>query len=344
MNTQLKKLSDQVIVVTGGSSGIGLTTARMAARAGAAVVIAARNEHALSDACAQIRRDGGCAEYVVADVSDIRAVERIAETAVQHFAGIDTWVNNAAVSMYGRLMELTVEDMRRQFETNFWGTVYGSRVAVQHLRDRGGAIINVASGLADRAIPLQGIYCAAKHAMKAFTDTLRMELEAEAAPISVTLVKPASIDTPFFEKAKTYLDVEPQPIPPVYAPETVARAILYCAEHPLRDVFVGGMAKAMSLLGNVAPRTMDRYMERTTFTSQQSSRPVQPGRSDNLYTPVEDDGGPRGRYEGRVMETSLYTDVTLHRPMVALRIVGVGLALAGMAVRALESRRATVNV
>jgi NAD(P)-dependent dehydrogenase (short-subunit alcohol dehydrogenase family) len=234
MNTQLKKMSDQVIVVTGGSSGIGLTTARMAARAGAAVVIAARNEGALSHACEEIRRNGGRAEYAVADVSDIRAVERIAETAVQHFGGIDTWVNNAAVSMYGQVMELTIEDMRRQFDINFWGTVYGSRVAVQHLRGRGGAIINVASGLADRAIPLQGIYCAAKHAMKAFTDTLRMELEAEAAPISVTLVKPASIDTRFFEKAKTYLHVGPQPIPPVYAPETALEAVLNQAKRTYR--------------------------------------------------------------------------------------------------------------
>ena len=165
-----------------------------------------------------------------------RRLTRIADTALREFGRIDTWVNNAAVSMYGRIMDLSIEDMRRQMDVNYWGQVYGSRTAVQHLRREGGALINVGSALSDRAIPLQGGYCAAKHALKAFTDTLRMELEEQGIPIAVTLVKPASIDTPFFEKARTYLGVEPQPVPPVYAPEVVADVILHAAQHPLREL------------------------------------------------------------------------------------------------------------
>jgi NAD(P)-dependent dehydrogenase (short-subunit alcohol dehydrogenase family) len=201
MHIQLKPIDEQVLVITGASSGIGLVTAKQAARHGARVVLAARNESALTEAVEDIRRSGGRATYVVADVADLQQVERVADVAIREFGRIDSWVNNAAVSMYGRTMDLAIEDMRRQMDVNYWGQVYGSRVAVTRLRDRGGALINVGSALCDRAIPLQGNYCAAKHALKAFTDALRMELEQEGVPISVTLVKPASVDTPFFEKA-----------------------------------------------------------------------------------------------------------------------------------------------
>src|SRR6185503_13714621 len=176
-----------------------------------------------------------------------------------------------------------IADMRRQVDVNFWGQVYGSRAAVDVMRRDGGALINVASALADRAIPLQGIYCAAKHALKAFTDTLRMELEEEGVPISVTLVKPASIDTPFFENAKTYLGVEPQPVPPVYAPEVVSEVILHAAQHPIRELIAGGSGAKLSA-ARFAPRLADLYMERWTFDSQRTARPAA-GRPDNLYAP-----------------------------------------------------------
>ncbi len=328
MNLSLKPIHEQVIVITGASSGIGLVTARLAARQGARVALAARNERDLASAVADIRAHGGRAVYCVADVADREQVQGIADTAIREFGQVDTWVNNAGVAVYGRLTEVALQDMRRQFDVIYWGQVHGSLVAVPLLGRQGGALINVASALADRAIPLQGNYCAAKHALKAFTDSLRMELEEEGAPISVTLVKPGSIDTPLFDKAKTYLGVEPQPVPPVFAPEVAARAILHCAQHPVRDVITGGMGKVLSVANNV-PRLADRYMERRTFESQQTETPVG-DRPDNLYAAVADDGGERGRnWTGRTKSTSLYTKAALHpRRAAAAAMLGLGMIVA----------------
>jgi len=334
MDLTLKPLDEQVLVITGASSGIGLVTARMAARRGASVVLAARNERDLARAVEEIRARGGRAVYHVTDVADAAQVEGLADAAVREFGRVDTWVNNAGVAVYGRVMDVSLDDMRRQFDVIYWGHVHGSRVAVPLLKRQGGALINVASALADRAIPLQGNYCAAKHAIKAFTDALRMELEEEGAPIAVTLVKPGSIDTPLFDKAKTYLGVEPQPVPPVYAPEVVAGAILHCAQHPTRDIITGGMGKMLSI-ANDFPRLADKYMERTTFESQMTDKPAG-DRPDNLYAPVEHDGGERGRnWDGRTKGTSLYTSATLHPEITAVATVGAAL----LAVAALRRRR-----
>jgi NAD(P)-dependent dehydrogenase (short-subunit alcohol dehydrogenase family) len=337
MKPHLLPLHEQVIVVTGASSGIGLVTAKQAAGHGARVVLAARNARDLERAVSEIRRRGGRAIHVVADVADAAQVEQIADAAVREFGHIDTWVNNAAVSMYGRVMQLALEDMRRQMDVNYWGQVHGSRAAVSCMRDRGGALINVASALADRAIPLQANYCAAKHALKAFTDGLRMELEEEGVPISVTLVKPASIDTPFFEKAKTYLGVEPQPVPPVYAPEVVSEVILRAAQYPMRELIAGGSGAKLSA-ARFAPRLADLYMERWTFDSQSTTRPAN-GRPDNLFAPVADDGGERGRnWSGHTRTSSLYTRAALH-PLLSLSAISALAATAALAIAASRERR-----
>jgi NAD(P)-dependent dehydrogenase (short-subunit alcohol dehydrogenase family) len=326
MKYHLLPVGEQVIVITGASSGIGLVTAKRAAGRGARVVLAARNETDLRAACDGIRRDGGRAVYVVADVTNYDDVRKVGDAAIAEFGRIDTWVNNAAVSMYGKTFEIPIEDMRRQMEVNFWGEVYGSREAVRHLRERGGALINVASGLADRAIPLQGIYCA----VKAFTDSLRMELEKEGIPISVSLVKPASMDTPFFEKAKTYIGVEPQPIPPVYAPEIAADVVLRCAEKQTREVFAGGAAELV-MLARLVPRMADVYMENMLFKQQRSDEPASADRPANLYQPLAHDGGERGRiWKGRTKETSALTWAEM-RPVAAVASLAA-LALGALAI------------
>ena len=327
MGVKLKKLEEQVLVITGASSGIGLATARMAARRGARVVLAARNERSLADAVAQIEAEKGAAMPVVADVSRERDVRQIAEVARAAFGGFDTWVNNAAVTIYGRLEEVSVEDQRQLFEVNFWGLVYGSRVALQHLRSRGGALINMGSVLSDRAIPLQGTYSASKHAVKAFTDALRMEVEKDGDPVSVTLVKPGPIDTPYYKHAKNYLDAEPKPPGPVYAPEVVARAILSCAERPMRDVIIGGGGKMLSAMGAYAPRFTDRYMRTTQFKAQQSDRPTADRSDRSLYEGADPVAATSGGYAGHVARSSLYTSATLNPRKTALAAIGIGLAV-----------------
>ena len=312
MAVKLKRLDEQVMVITGVSSGIGLTTARMAAKAGVRLVLAARNQESLRKLTDEINSAGGQAVFVTADVGNEGDVKKIAAEALNKFGGFDTWVNNAAVSIYGKLEDVPIADMRRLFETNFWGLVYGSLVAAENLKGRGGAIINVGSTLSDRAIPLQGIYCASKHAVKGFTDALRMELEADDAPISITLVKPAAIDTPYKEHSKNYLDVDPQNPPPVYAPDVVAETILHCAENPVRDVYVGGAAKAHAVLGEYAPRLADQLMETTMLGQTRSGEPSQPSPLESLYEPNDDRLAERGTYEGHVAESSLYTKASLH--------------------------------
>jgi NAD(P)-dependent dehydrogenase (short-subunit alcohol dehydrogenase family) len=342
MHIQLQPIDEQVVVITGASSGIGLVTARQAAALGACVVLAARNHDDLEQAVETIRANGGRAVAVTADVADPEQVEQIAADAVRAFGRIDTWVNNAAVSMYGRALELPIEDMRRQMDVNYWGQVYGARAAVPHLRARGGALINVGSALSDRAIPLQGNYCAAKHALKAFTDALRMELEEEGAPVSVTLVKPASVDTPFFDKARTYLGVEPQPVPPVYAPDVVADVIITAAQHPVRELIAGGSGAKLSA-ARFAPRLADLYMERYTFASQRTDTPVEEGRGDNLYAPLPHDGGERGRnWTGHTRESSIYTSAALHPRAAGIALVAAG-AVAALAARHLSARRASIG-
>jgi short-subunit dehydrogenase len=328
MTPSLKPLREQVIVITGASSGIGLTTARMAASAGAKVVLAARSHEALSRLEREINASGGESCHVDADVGSEADVQRIVDEAVDRFGGFDTWVNNAGVSVYGRLEEVTSEDHRRLFETNFWGVVHGSLAAVKQLKQRGGALINVGSTLSDRAIPLQGMYCASKHAVKGFTDALRMEVEEAGYPISVTLIKPAAIDTPYKDHAKNYMPVEPKNPAPVYAPETVARAILHAATHHERDIFIGAAGKLFSVMEYFAPRLTDKYMEKAFFKAQQTARPShRNGNSDKGLHTATDDLRERGGYEGHVQETSLYTQASLH-PLVTVAAVACAAGIA----------------
>ena len=333
MSVKLRKINEQVIVITGATSGIGLSTARMAAERGAKLVLAARADDALADLSDELQARGAQVVTVTADVGNIDDVARIGDAAIDRFGRIDTWVNNAGISIYGRLEDVAPEDHQRLFQTNFWGVVNGSMEAVKRMKLRGGgALINLGSELSDHAIPLQGMYAASKHAVKGFTDSLRMELEKEGAPMSVTLVKPSGIDTMFAVHAKNYMDKEPKLPAPVYAPEIVADAILYAAVHPKRDVFVGGAAKMNSTGARLLPRMFDKYLQATMFKNQKLDIDTDPSRRDALYKPDytrelrERQGSPH-----HVMERSEYTAVQLRSKTIATALLGGGALLAAFA-------------
>ena len=221
---KLKPLAEQVIVITGASSGIGLATAQAAVEGGARLVLAARSLETLDLICADIEDAGGSAICVAADVASREDVENVARAAIDEYGRIDTWVNNAGVSIYGTLEEVSEADNRRLFDTNFWGVVNGSLVALPHLKRHGGALINVGSEVSDAVVPLQGMYSASKHAVKGFTDALRVEVEDVAdCNVSITLIQPTAVNTPYPQHARNYMECEPKLPSPRIEPEQVAR-------------------------------------------------------------------------------------------------------------------------
>ena len=288
--TRLKPLAEQVVVLTGGTSGIGLVTARMLAARGARLFLIARNEDALRTVRDQIRARGGQAEYAVADVADKPALDAAAAQAVATFGGFDTWVNDAGAFIYGRLDTVSLEDQRRLFDVTYWGTVHGTLIAAEWLKHNGGAIINVGSVLGEIAVPYQGHYCAAKFALKGFTEAFRREAQAKRQPISFTLIKPAAINTPFTDHGRHRMDAAgTRNPPPAYDPRLVARAIAHACETSARDIVIGGAGGLSLVIGNrIAPRAMDWIAARVGHASMTTQNPGDPGQRDNLYEPRED--------------------------------------------------------
>lgn len=274
MQVQHRLIDQQVIVITGATSGIGLCTALLAAERGAKVVLAARSAGTLDAVVQQIRFDGGEAISVVCDVGERAQVAQVAQAAVGRFGRVDTWVNNAGVSVYGRLDEVSEHDSRRLFDTNFWGVVNGSLEALPLLRRQGGALVNVGSEVPETVIPLQGMCSTSKHAVKGFTDALRVEVEqVDRAPVTITLIQPTAVNTPYPQHARNYMDREPkQPSTPI-DPHKVAEAILKAAVEGGRDIRVGAMTVMNSTMSRLLPRVGDRLSARLVDRQQADIEP-----------------------------------------------------------------------
>lgn len=292
MAIKLKDIQDQVIVITGASSGIGLATAELAAERGARLVLSARSAGTLQHVVDKINIAGGEAIAVAADVSDRKQLEAVADAAISRFGRIDTWINDAGISIYGRLNEVSEQDSRRLFDTNFWGVVNGSLAALPYLRQNGGALINIGSEVSEAVIPLQGMYSASKHAVKGFTDALRIEVEKlDKAPVSITLIQPTATNTPFPQHARNYMAEEPALPTPQIDPKRVAEAILDAAAKPTRDVRVGLMSKANTFLAKNVPALGARLAAKQANRQQSGPRRRDPEGS--LYKP-----GGEGRTHG----------------------------------------------
>jgi short-subunit dehydrogenase len=324
----LKPLNQQVIVVTGASSGIGLTIARRAAKAGARVVLFSRNETVLREVCEDLQSSGGQAAYVSGDVGSRADVRRLAEEAVARFGRIDTWVNDAGIGVYARLEEISDEDHRRLFETNYWGVVHGSTEALPHLKRQGGALINIGSIASEMPSPLLSAYAASKHAVKGFTDSLRLELLHEGAPVAVTLIKPSGINSPFGAHAKNYMEEASQVPPPVYSPEKVADAVLHAAQHPTRMITVGGAGKLMTASSHLAPALTDPLFSFLFFKLAKGGH--KRDRSGvNLHEAGED--GQQYGDQKFMRRTSLYTAAQTHPRLAGGLLLAAGLGAAAMA-------------
>ncbi|WII70738.1 SDR family oxidoreductase [Bdellovibrio sp. 22V] len=299
-----KPLEQQTLVITGASSGIGLATAEMAARRGANVVICSRNEEDLRSIAEKLNVTGGSVLPVRADVRSLADLDNVRREAESKFGNIDTWVNNAGGSVYGPLLEIPEAEERELFETNFWGVRHGCHVAVDAMRARGGVLVNIGSEVSARSIPLQGIYSCTKHAVKAYTDALRMELSFDKIPIEVCLIRPTAINTPFPDHAVNRLrNGEPSLPDPAYHPDYVAEAILKCAVDPERDIYVGAPSMMTAVMEFLMPETTDMYMEKKLFKDQSKGTSLNHDRkNEGLFNAPPHEGELTGHHRGKIKE------------------------------------------
>jgi NAD(P)-dependent dehydrogenase (short-subunit alcohol dehydrogenase family) len=316
----------QVVVVTGASAGVGRAIVRRFADEGASIALIARGRERLEAAAGEVEAAGGGALVLPLDVADAEALEQAAEETEEKFGPIDVWVNNAMATVYATVAETSPEEFRRATEVTYLGSVWGTMAALRHMRPRDrGTIIQVGSALAYRGIPLQGAYCGGKHALQGFLDTLRTELLHEGSKVRVTAVHLPALNTPQFSWGRTKLSREPQPVPPIFQPEVAAEAVVWAAQNPRRELWVG-WATARTIVGNkIAPGLVDFYLARTGFDAQQTDDPVRPDRPDNLFESAPGDFAAHGRFDDRSKPRSLQLWATTHR---RLLVGGVAAAAA----------------
>ena len=325
----------EVVVITGASAGVGRATAQTFGRRGARVGLLARGRDGLEGAKAEIEAAGAKALVLPTDVSDAQAVEAAAGEVEERFGPIDVWVNNAMVSVFSPVKEMTAEEFRRVTEVTYLGTVYGTLAALKRMLPRNrGSIVQVGSALAYRGIPLQSAYCGSKHAIQGFTESLRSELIHDRSDIQLTMVQMPALNTPQFGWVRSRLPRKPQPVPPIFQPEVAAEAIVWAAHHRRNELWAGWPA-VKAIWGNkLIPRELDYYLARTGYDSQQTDEPVDQDRKDNLWEPLPGDHGAHGSFDNRAHRRSYQWWANTHRGAVAL----AGSALAMLAGAALARR------
>ncbi len=309
-----KPLREQVLVVTGASSGLGRAIARLAGERGAKVVVTARNEDALANCVAEVERAGSEALAVSGDVTDQAQVERVVAEAVERFGRIDTYVANAIVTVYAEAERLEPEELRRVWEVNFFGVVCGYWAALPHLRESRGTFLHVSSALAYRGIPLQAAYCSTKAGLRAFMESARVEEQKAGSGVAISLVLPGAINTPQFDRDRQKIGFQPQPVPPIYQPEPVAEATLRCAEHPVRELPISWGAQKLLWGQKLSPRAGDWVLRRNGWKGQHTGEPKPLGAPDNLFDTLPGDPGAHGRFEARARGSTIWTRLRLLVP------------------------------
>jgi NADP-dependent 3-hydroxy acid dehydrogenase YdfG len=329
------KGKSEVVVVTGASAGVGRAIAKEFGAHGASVVLLARSRDGLEGARQDVERLGGRALPIVTDVSDDAQVEAAADRAEQEFGPIDIWINNAMVSVLSPALQMTAADYRRVTEVTYLGYVYGTLAALRRMvpRDRG-VVVQIGSALAYRAIPLQSAYCGAKHAIQGFTESLRSELMYDKSRVHLSIVQLPAVNTPQFSWIKTRMPRHPQPVPPIFQPEVIARNVYWVAHHPRREFTIGMSAARAIIADKFIPGLLDRYLAYMGYDAQQSREPVDPDRPNNLNDPLPGDYGARGQFDDRAVDYSMQAWANRHRGWLAL-----GLGLAALSSLYLKARR-----
>ena len=326
----------EVVVVTGASAGVGRAVVRRFARDGACIGLLARGPEGLEGARRDVEAAGGRALILPTDVADWRQVDQAATAVEAEFGPLDVWINNAMTSVFSPIREMHADEYRRVMEVTFLGSVHGTLSALRRMRPRDcGSIVQVGSALAYRGIPLQSAYCAAKHAIQGFMDSLRTELLHERSGVRVTSVHLPAMNTPQFRWVMSRLPNKAQPVPPIFQPEVAAEAIHWAAHHDRREIWVGAPTAATVLANRIVPGLLDRYLARTGYASQQTEEPENPNRPYNLWSPVGGDFGAHGVFDDRAHAWSPQTWLTLHRglamALAAAAALGAALAAASRA-------------
>ena len=327
----------QIVVVTGASAGLGRALVQMLAARGARIGLVARGQERLEATRREVEALGGEALALPGDVADPGTLERAAEKVEAAFGPVDVWVNNAMVSVYSPVAEMSADEFRRVTEVTYLGYVHGTLAALRRMRPRGsGIIIQVGSALAYRSIPLQSAYCAAKHAIKGFTESLLSELIHDGCPIRVTMVQMPALNTPQFDWTRNRLPNRPQPVPPIFQPEVGAKAVVYAIDHDVgRELLVGWPTLKAVLGEKIVPGYIDGYLARHGYDAAQTDEPEVERRPDNLWAPVPGDWAAHGRFDDRAKTVSAELELRLNRQWLLL----AGAGLAGVALGAWNGRR-----